>query len=48
MMRLNADLDSVPALSVERESQWRRVANADFLSAAEKRAMLGLPAVMDE
>jgi len=44
VMSLKADLDSVPALSVERESQWRRVANAGFLTDAEKRAMLGLPA----
>ncbi|MCF6273687.1 MAG: phage portal protein [Rhodobacteraceae bacterium] len=45
---LKPDMDSVPALSIERESQWRRVANADFLTVAEKRAMLGLPVVMDE
>jgi phage portal protein BeeE len=38
------DLDAIPALQVERESQWRRVAQADFLDDAEKRAMLGLPA----
>ncbi len=44
VLSLKADLDSVPALSVERESQWRRVANASFLTDAEKRAMLGLPA----
>ncbi len=46
-LALKADLDGVPALSVERESQWRRIANADFLSAAEKRQMLGLPGVVD-
>ncbi len=43
VLSLKADLDSVPALSIERESQWRRVANASFLTDAEKRAMLGLP-----
>lgn len=48
VLSLNADLDSVPALSVERESQWRRVANASFLTDAEKRAMLGLPVVAHE
>jgi len=37
------DLDQVPALSVEREAQWRRVAAADFLTDDEKRALLGLP-----
>ncbi|MDJ1007536.1 MAG: phage portal protein [Paracoccaceae bacterium] len=38
------DLDQVPALAVEREAQWRRVGQADFLTEAEKRALLGLPA----
>jgi HK97 family phage portal protein len=37
------DLDQVPALAVERDAQWSRVAAADFLSADEKRALLGLP-----
>ena len=45
---LTADLDGVPALALERESQWQRVASADFLSVAEKRRMLGLPATADE
>jgi HK97 family phage portal protein len=40
---LAPDLDKVPALAAEREAQWRRVSEADFLDAAEKRAMLGLP-----
>ena len=40
---LRPDLDQVPALAIERESQWRRVAEADFLSDAEKRSLLGLP-----
>ena len=43
MAELRVDLDQVPALSVEREAQWRRIANATFLSDAEKRALLGLP-----
>ena len=37
------DLDQVPALSAEREAQWRRIGTADFLSGAEKRQLLGLP-----
>ncbi len=41
---LTPDLDLIPALSTEREAQWRRVADATFLTAAEKRALLGLPA----
>ncbi|WP_416915674.1 MAG: phage portal protein [Roseicyclus sp.] len=40
---LAPDLDQVPALAAEREAQWRRVAEADFLSAGEKRRLLGLP-----
>ena len=42
-VELKPDLDQVPALSAERDAQWARVAGADFLSAAEKRRMLGLP-----
>jgi len=40
---LRPDLDRVPALADERDAQWRRVAEAGFLSDAEKRALLGLP-----
>ena len=40
---LAPDLDQVPALAAERDAQWRRVADADFLSDAEKRRLLGLP-----
>ncbi len=42
-VELRPDLDQVPALAGEREAQWRRVAEASFLSDAEKRALLGLP-----
>jgi len=42
------DLDGIPALSVEREARWRRVSEAEFLSDAEKRALLGLPKLADE
>ena len=41
-LRLTPDLDAVPALSAEREAQWRRVSAADFLTASEKRELLGL------
>ncbi len=42
---LAPDLDQVPALAGERDAQWARVSAADFLSDAEKRSLLGLPAV---
>ncbi len=45
--RIATDLDGVPALSAEREAQWRRVAQADFLSDGEKRVLLGLPKLAD-
>ncbi|AXT25721.1 phage portal protein [Ruegeria sp. AD91A] len=40
---LKPDLDQVPALSAERDAQWARVSGAEFLTDAEKRALLGLP-----
>ena len=46
-VELKPDLDQVSALSAERDAQWARVAGADFLSEAEKRTLLGLPAVAD-
>ncbi len=48
VVELKPDLDQVQALSAEREAQWRRVAAADFLTEAEKRQLLGLPARMAE
>lgn len=39
---LAVDLDRVPALSEDREKLWSQLADADFLSDDEKRAMLGL------
>jgi len=45
---LRPDLDQVPALSIERDAQWRRVAEAEFLTPSEKRAMLGLPRLAEE
>jgi len=40
--RLAIDLDRVPALAEDRERLWSQVSGADFLSADEKRAILGL------
>ncbi len=39
---LSPDADALPALAPERESVWRRVTQADFLTEDEKRALLGL------
>ena len=41
--RLAIDLDRVPALAEDRERLWSQVSDADFLTDAEKRALLGLP-----
>jgi len=43
LVDLEPDIDQVPALAAERETQWRRIAEADFLTEGEKRRMLGLP-----
>lgn len=48
VVELKPDLDQVPALSAERDAQWARVASAGFLSVAEKRSLLGLPASQDD
>ncbi len=45
MVEVKPDLDQIPALAAERDQQWARVGAAEFLSAAEKRAILGLPAL---
>lgn len=47
-VELRPDLDQVPALAVERDQQWARVGAADFLTQAEKRALLGLPRLAEE
>ena len=44
---LGPDRDRIPALQAERDAEWARVAGADFLTAAEKRRMLGLPPLED-
>ncbi|HKY82749.1 MAG TPA: phage portal protein [Sphingobium sp.] len=41
-LSLAADLDAVPALSDERAALWERVAAADFLTAEEKKELLGI------
>ncbi len=41
-LTLAVDLDRVTALSEDRERLWAQVSGADFLSADEKRAMLGV------
>ncbi len=43
-IRLEPDLDAIEALATERESLWRRVQAADFLTVAEKREAVGYPA----
>lgn len=40
-LRLEADLDRIPALWADRERLWRHVGAAQFLSDDEKREMLG-------
>lgn len=47
-LALRPDLDQVSALAAERDAHWRRVAEAGFLTEAEKRALLGLPPRADE
>jgi HK97 family phage portal protein len=37
------DLEDTPAVAEDRAAKWRRVAEADFLDADEKRRLLGLP-----
>lgn len=39
---IDAELENVPAFAAEREAAWARISAADFLSADEKREMLGL------
>ena len=46
-VELKPDLDQVPALGPEREAAWRRIGEAEFLTRAEKRALLGLPAEIE-
>ena len=41
-LKIEPELDGVPALAAERDALWKRVSEADFLDQAEKRALLGL------
>ena len=41
-LELAVDLDRVPALAEDRERLWAQLTAADFLTGAEKRALLGL------
>ncbi|PZP83948.1 MAG: phage portal protein [Azospirillum brasilense] len=41
-LTLQADTDAIPALAAKRDAYWERIARADFLSAEEKRRLLGL------
>ena len=47
-LELKPDLDNVSALSSEREALWKRISDAEFLDADEKRALLGLPKRLTE
>ncbi len=40
--KLWVEVDKVPAMAEDRERLWRSVSGAEFLSDAEKRAMLGI------
>jgi len=41
-LQLDIDLDAIPALAEDRERLWAQVGAADFLTAEEKRAAVGL------
>lgn len=47
IVELRPDLDQIPALAGERDQQWKRVGEAAFLTAAEKRTLLGLPPLVE-
>ena len=48
VVELRPDLDQIPALAVERDQQWARVGAAEFLTASEKRMLLGLPRLAED
>jgi HK97 family phage portal protein len=41
-LHLKPDLDRIPALASERDAEWKRISDADFLTDDEKRKMLGM------
>ena len=43
-LELKPDSDAIPALAAKRDAYWERIARADFLSADEKRNLLGISA----
>lgn len=43
--KIEANFENIEALAEDRSVLWKRVSDADFLSDAEKRAMLGVNAV---
>ncbi len=47
-LMLKPDLDQVPALAAERDAQWARVSQAEFLTDREKRSLLGLPVLKED
>jgi len=44
-LKLSHDLDGIPALAPRRESAWKRVESASFLTINEKRAAVGYGAI---
>jgi len=46
-VELRPDPDQIPALAVERDQQWERIGAAGFLTDAEKRMLLVLPAIAE-
>jgi HK97 family phage portal protein len=41
-LTLSLDHDAIPIFAEKRDAYWERIANADFLSAEEKRKLLGI------
>ncbi|MDR3224387.1 MAG: phage portal protein [Holosporales bacterium] len=42
------DIDSIPALSKRRESEWKKINNVDFLTINEKREVFGYGPIEDQ
>ncbi len=43
-LELSVDTDAIPVFAAKRDAYWERIAKADFLSAEEKRRLLGIGA----
>lgn len=41
-LRLSLDQDAIPVLAEKRDAYWERISRADFLTADEKRVLLGV------